>query len=219
METLPFSELFGRLTSVAAVVAGALGAAGAGWKFIVWLRDRRLNGRIESATVLGASGVTPALKDFGERELSRLHFLRLTGLDRYEGYDQLLACHRLLGGTDSAWARMRAAGGFLQTHSCSAYVQPLDGRAWAAIVLAYAAGSVLAVAACALLAFSVFEGLAVPEIKLSMTRVYIATMAAILSGSLAMCAFATLRYATYLLDGRTLGQHIRKAEAKQGKAA
>jgi hypothetical protein len=113
MELLPFSELFGRVTGVAAVVAGALGAAGASWKFMAWLRDRRLNARVESAAVL----------------------------------------------SDRPWARLRAAGGFLQTNSCSAYVEPLDRRAWAGIALAYAAGSALAVAACALLAFAVFDGL------------------------------------------------------------
>jgi hypothetical protein len=214
MDHLSLSELLARISSVAVIVAGAGSAAAASWKFVAWLRDRQLNARIESAVALKTNGVTPALKDFADRELSRLHFLRLTGLDRREGHDALLACHQLLGGTDGAWAKMRAAGGFLQTVGGSAHVQALDGRAWAGIAFAYTAGAVFAVAACALFAFAVMNGLAVPDSALSVSRVYAATMATIFAGTFAMFAIACLRYATFLLDARTLGQRIKRAEAK-----
>jgi hypothetical protein len=146
--------------NAATVLAGLLGTVAATVKFVAWWKDRRIQARLESAKALAARELDDGLKAWGQQQLDRIHFARLSGIDRYDGYKALLACHQELGGTDSAWRSLRGVGPHLLCRKGFAWVRKLRRKDYTILAVSLVVFGIAAAATATLLAVSVAFGYA-----------------------------------------------------------
>lgn len=201
-------ELLNWLTTGAGVVASVVAAAAAALKFQAWWQDRWTQTRMDSAAFFVKEGAAPWQKPFGERQLVRLHFARLTGIDREIGHEAILRCHERLGGTDSDWQALRKAGGFVRASGTIARVRKLHRRdhfGTAAIVL----GGVLA-AVFSLLLIDLMVALSA---KTSWTAVSLETLLALIvtgtyAGMFALFAWVAFVHFKRYMTARELRRRL-----------
>ena len=114
--TLPIElpvELLNFLTSAGSQVI-AMGTVFAGcMRFLIWWKDRRAQAHVDSAEYFVKQAAEEWQQSFGRRYLARLHFARMTGIDRETGHQAIWRCHERMGGKDLDWERLRKAGRYL----------------------------------------------------------------------------------------------------------
>lgn len=203
---LALAELLTRLSGVVAVVSGSAAAVAAVLRFWTWWKDRRLAERFQAAESLKVIGPTPVVQEAARRQCIRLRFMQFTGLDRTDGYDELIACHQKLGGTDQAWARMRRAGKFLETEGGVAVVQAFSPWTWWKVAAAVVACAVLALASFALLVFAAAIGPFAKDVTIA--GVYFATIVAMFASVPAAFAYVLAAYAAMTLDANRLRREL-----------
>ena len=103
---------------VAGLVISIGAALGGLWKFADWLRERPSKTKLEAARALAQWNrdvpESLTIRSFGEREVLRLHFKDLTGIDRRDDHAALLRAHAKLGGTDFDWGRLKRIAAYLE---------------------------------------------------------------------------------------------------------
>lgn len=194
----------GRVAAVAATFAAA-------WRFLAWLRDRSHQGRTESASFFFKDGAAPWHKAFGEAQLVRLHFARLTGIDRSDGHAKLFLLHQRLGGTSDDWTALRRAGSFVKTAPPVATIRKTRGSDHLTTIIAIVLGAFAAWSS-----LSLTNALVQLLIVTDWSKMTFDTIAIMVLLAAYAAVFAVFAWGGYLVAQRNiLAPHIRRRLSKK----
>jgi len=163
---------------------------------------------MESAVFFVKEGRTPWQKPFGERQLIRLHFSRLTGIDRETGHEAILRCHERLGGTDDDWQALRKAGGYLRASGHTARVRKLHRRDLVGTAAISSGGLLAVVIALALVNLIVNLSAKTSWTAVSLEALLAFIVSAVYAGLFALFAWVALLHLNRYMTARELRRRL-----------
>lgn len=130
-------ELIQGVQSLLGLCATVVVAGAGAWKYLAWLKDRREQAQIDSASFFLKEGVEDWQRELGRQEMVRIHFARLKGVDIASGHQSVMALHQHMGGDRFDWEALAKAQDFLDTSAPVAEVQRLTPKNhWRAALVA-----------------------------------------------------------------------------------
>jgi hypothetical protein len=106
--------MFDLLEAIGGAFIAVCTTVGATIKFHAWWSDRSRDGLIASCKALADKDLETWAQNFGKSQLQRVHFARITGIDRLSGHHALIIANGELGESTSHWTEIRNARSFVE---------------------------------------------------------------------------------------------------------